>query len=187
MVRTSVGYAGGVKENPTYYSLGGHSETIQIDYDPTQISYEELLDVFWDSHNPTMAPFSPQYKSIIFYHNEEQRRLAIEAKEREESELKTRIFTEIVPFSKFYLAEAYHQKYYLRQEPDIMKELSAIYPANLDLIASTAAARLNGYAGGYGEAETLQKGLSQFGLSEAVNKKLLEIADKGLKTGCALS
>lgn len=71
MIRTRVGYAGGSKENPTYYSLGDHSETIQIDYDPTQISYGQLLEVFWNSHNPTYEPWSRQYMSIIFYHSED--------------------------------------------------------------------------------------------------------------------
>ena len=186
MIRTRVGYAGGTKDNPTYYNLGGHSETIQIDYDPTQISYEELLNVFWDSHTPTAPSFSQQYKSIIFYHNEEQKRLAFETKEQLESELKVRIYTELVPSGEFYLAEAYHQKYYLRQESDIMKELSAIYPSTEDFIASTATARLNGYAGGYGTLETLRDGLGEFGLSAAGNKRLLEIAERGLKPGCAL-
>ena len=186
MVRTRVGYAGGMKENPTYHSLGSHSETIQIDYDPAQISYKDLLDVFWDSHNPATPPLSPQYKSIIFYHNEAQKGLAIETKEREEARLGAEIYTEIVPFSEFYLAEAYHQKYYLRQEPDIVKDLSAIYPATEDFIASTAAARLNGYAGGYGDAETLRERLSEFGLSVAGNERLLEIAGRGLRPGCAL-
>ena len=126
MVRTRVGYAGGMKENPTYYNLGYHSETIQIDFDPTRISYQELLKVFWESHNPTTPPFSQQYMSIIFYHNEEQKRLATESREHLESQLGSTISTEIVSFSKFYLAEDYHQKYYLRQEPALMRDLNTI-------------------------------------------------------------
>ena len=86
MVRTRVGYAGGTKDNPTYHNLGSHSETIQIDYDPVQISYEELLRVFWDSHLPIFPPFSQQYKSAIFYHDENQQRLAEESKVRVEAE-----------------------------------------------------------------------------------------------------
>ena len=78
MVRTRVGYAGGLKENPSYYGLGDHSETIQIDYAPTRISYQELLDVFWSSHNPQQRPWSTQYKSMILYHTDEQKRLAME-------------------------------------------------------------------------------------------------------------
>ncbi|MFC1985101.1 peptide-methionine (S)-S-oxide reductase, partial [Chloroflexota bacterium] len=128
IIRTRVGYAGGTSNNPTYHKLASHSETIQVNYDPTKISYDELLEIFWHSHNPTVPSFSHQYKSIIFYHNEAQKRLAIEAKEREEAKLEARIYTEILPFSEFYLAEAYHQKYYLQQETDLMKDLRAIYP-----------------------------------------------------------
>lgn len=186
VIRTRVGYAGGTSNNPTYYNLGDHSETIQIDYDPTQISYDELLDVFWDSHDPTVPPFSQQYKSVIFYHNEAQKRLAIESKEQEEARLGRKIVTEIIPFSKFYLAEDYHQKYYLQQEPELMKDFNTIYPDTKDFISSTAVARVNGYVGGYGILETLQEVLSSFGLSERGSNRLTEIADRGLVPGCAL-
>ena len=114
MVRTRVGYAGGAKANPTYYALGDHAETIQIDYDPTRISYEELLNVFWESHNPTSPSWSRQYMSAIFYHNEEQQRLAQDTKARQEAKLGTKIYTEIVPYTQFYLAEDYHQKYHAK-------------------------------------------------------------------------
>ena len=180
-----MGYAGGATANPTYHNLGDHSETIQIDYDPRQISYEELLAVFWDSHYPT-APRSSQYKSIIFYHHEEQKRLAIELKEKEESRLGSKIFTEIIAFSKFYPAEDYHQKYYLRQDRELMKDFNIIYPATGDFISSTAAARINGYVGGYGTPETLQEELPSYGLSDTGRDRLLKIADRGLKPGCVI-
>jgi len=70
VVRTRVGYTGGSTKNPTYHSLGDHTETVQIDYDPTQISFEELLDVFWDSHRPTQRAWSRQYMAAVFFHNE---------------------------------------------------------------------------------------------------------------------
>ena len=76
MVRTRVGYAGGTTDNPTYYKIGDHSETIQIDYDPSVISYRQLLDVFWNGHNCTLRSPTRQYMSIVFYHNEQQRQLA---------------------------------------------------------------------------------------------------------------
>jgi len=175
VVRTRVGYAGGTKKNPTYYNLGNHTETIQLDYDPTQISYEELLAIFWDSHNPAKPPFSRQYQSIIFYHNEEQKRLAMESKAREEARRKAKVLTEIIPAGDFYLAEDYHQKYYLQLVPELRKEFSAIYPDINDLIASTAAARVNGYAGGYGTFATLQEEIDDFGLSPAAKEKLLHL------------
>ena len=186
MFRTRVGYAGGLTKNPTYYNLSDHSETIQIEYDPTQISYQELLGIFWDSHNPALKSFSSQYASKIFYHNEEQKRLATESKEREEARINGKIYTEIVPAAGFYQAEDYHQKYYLRGLPGIQEELQRVYPRTEDFIASTAVARINGYAGGYGTAQGLQEQLSSLGLSAAGNNKLLEIGGKSLIPGCAV-
>lgn len=75
MVQTVVGYAGGEKENPIYEDLGDHTETVEITYDPKQISYEELLAYFWRRHDPT-AKQKTQYKSIIFYHDEAQKKAA---------------------------------------------------------------------------------------------------------------
>lgn len=153
--------------------MGNHTETIQIDYDPMVISYEKLLDVFWDSHNPASPVWSRQYMSIIFFHNEEQRRLAIESRDREQARIKGKIYTEMVPFTEFYLAEEYHQKYRLRGEEELMREFQAIYPNDADFVNSTAAARINGYLDGYGTLEGLQKELPGLGLSPAAGKKLL--------------
>jgi peptide-methionine (S)-S-oxide reductase len=175
VVRTRVGYAGGRKKDPTYRSLGDHSETIQIDYDPTVISFAELLDVFWASHNPTTRPWSRQYMSIIFYHDDEQKRLAVESRDREAARTNGEIFTEVVPASEFYLAEAYHQKYRLRQVSDLVKEFDVMYPAIEDFVGSTAAARVNGYVGGYGSLEDLEAELDSLGLSPAGSERLLDI------------
>ena len=175
MVRTRVGYAGGTQKDPTYYKLGDHTETIQIDYDPTRISYEDLLAIFWDSHNPANPPFSRQYKSIIFYHNEEQKKLALETKARVEAELNASVLTEIIPASEFYLAEAYHQKYYLQGVPQFKQEFDAIYPDINDFIASTSVARVNGYLGGNGTVASLQAEIESFGLSPQARQKLLDI------------
>ena len=175
MIRTRVGYAGGTKEDPTYHSLGDHSETIQIEYDPTQISYHDLLDIFWDSHNPAKRSWSRQYMPAVFFHNNEQKRLAMETRNREAAKIQGKIFTEIIPFSEFYLAEAYHQKYRLRQEPDLMKDFSVMYPASADFVASTAAARINGYLSGYGTCADLKAELGGYGLSPAGSEKLLDI------------
>ncbi|MFW6102242.1 MAG: peptide-methionine (S)-S-oxide reductase MsrA [Chloroflexota bacterium] len=160
VVRTRVGYTGGTTESPTYYSLGDHTETIQIDFAPTLISYGQLLEIYWDSHNPTSQPWSRQYMSIVFYHNSEQRELAMETKQREEDSLGRLIYTEITPFTEFYLAEDYHQKYYLQQVPELMEELSAIYPNFDDFIDSTAVARINGYVGGHVTFQELQEQLN---------------------------
>ena len=124
--------------------------------------------------------------SIVFYHDEEQRRLAIESKEGKESTSRISIVTEIVPFSQFYLAEDYHQKYYLRHESDLFQQMYAFYPDMSDFINSTAVARLNGYIGGYGTEETFEEDIGNLGLSEKGKKVLLEIADRGLVPGCAV-
>lgn len=149
VVRTRVGYAGGAKADPTYRSLGDHTETIQIDWNPEKVSYEQLLEVFWGSHNPTYPPMSRQYMSAIFYADSAQKELAELSKQRIEAQLGKKVYTEILPLERFYLAEDHHQKYYLRNSPELVAELRAIYPNEADWIDSTAAARLNGYAGGY--------------------------------------
>ena len=76
VIRTRVGYAGGRLKAPTYTHIGDHTETVQVDYDPAQITYAELLEVFWQGHNPRSRPYSRQYMAAVFYHNQEQKELA---------------------------------------------------------------------------------------------------------------
>lgn len=117
------GYSGGNKVNPTYEEVctgrTGHAEVIQIEYDPSEISYDEILEVFWQTHDPTTlnrqgADVGTQYRSVIFYHNDEQKEKAeLYKKELDKSGAWDKpIVTEIVPFKKFYAAEDYHQDYY---------------------------------------------------------------------------
>ena len=155
--------------------MGDNSETIQIDYDPESITYGELLDVFWKGHNPAYRSWSRQYAAIIFYHNEEQKRLAEKSRERVASGLRGTVFTEIVPYSGFTLAEDYHQKHSLQHYPEFMKELRRVYPSNREFVDSTAAARLNGYLGGEGSYDALAKELDSLGLTPAMKETLREI------------
>ena len=117
------GYSGGKIENPSYdevcTGMTGHAEAAQIEFDSNVISFEKLLDVFWHTHGPTTLnrqgnDVGTQYRSAIFYHDEKQREIAAQSKsELERSGVyKDPIVTEIVPFSKFYVAEDYHKKYY---------------------------------------------------------------------------
>jgi peptide-methionine (S)-S-oxide reductase len=179
VVRTRVGYAGGTKRNPTYHSLGDHTETIQIDFDPEKITYERLLGIFWAGHDPASRSWSRQYKAVIFYHDEEQRKLAIATRDRFAEKIGATIHTEILPYEGFYPAEAYHQKYRLRSVRDIMAEFSAMYPLDDDFVNSTAAARVNGYLGGYGSVEAVKSKIAELGLSPAASKRLLEIVAAG--------
>jgi peptide-methionine (S)-S-oxide reductase len=119
---TAVGYLGGTMENPTYKDVctgrTGHAEVLQLTYDPSEISYEQLLDVFWESHNPTTLnrqgwDVGTQYRSAIFFHNEEQEAIAQRSKDGRQPTglLGRKIVTEITPASTFYRAEEYHQQY----------------------------------------------------------------------------
>jgi peptide-methionine (S)-S-oxide reductase len=174
VVRTRVGYAGGTTKNPTYRGLGDHTETVEIDFDPSRISYSRLLDVFWQSHDPAARPWSRQYRSGIFFHSKEQQRLALESRDREAAR-RGKIYTEILPYTGFTLAEDYHQKYRLQQESDLMIELQSIYPSMRDFINSTAVARINGFLGGSGAPDDLKREIDSYGLSASGRKRLIEI------------
>ena len=175
MVRTRVGYAGGSKVNPTYHNLGDHSETIEIDFDPTRTSYRELLDVFWASHRPVQRSYSLQYASRIFFHSEEQRELAEESRALAEVEYGSKVHTSIEPAAQFYLAEDYHQKYYLQGQALLAAEVREIYPDLEGFVNSTLAARLNGHVGGRGSREQLDAELDSYGLSEQAVELLRSI------------
>ena len=173
MVRTRVGYSGGTKRNPTYHDLGDHSETLQIDYDPARVTYEQLLDVFWKAQDPAGRSWSRQYRAALFFHNEDQKRSAQESRDREAARIGGKIYTEILPAGEFYPAEDYHQKYYLRQDALLSKEFGQMYPSAKEFVNSTAAARANGYIGGYGNIDSLKEELDQLGLSEEGRKRLV--------------
>ncbi len=118
----AVGYAGGTKENPTYEEVcsaeTGHAEVVQVEFDPNIVSYRDLLDVFWANHDPTTPnrqgpDVGTQYRSVVLYHNDEQRVAAEETKEKLNTSGKFRrpIVTQIEPAPQFYRAEEYHQRY----------------------------------------------------------------------------
>jgi len=123
VVEVTSGYAGGKNENPSYEEVStgetGYAECIQIIYDPAKISFDELLEVFWQVHDPTTlnrqgADVGTQYRSVIFYHNEEQKNLAEKYKTEldKSGAFNNPIVTTLEPFTKFYAAEDYHQEYY---------------------------------------------------------------------------
>jgi peptide-methionine (S)-S-oxide reductase len=119
---TAVGYAGGRKDNPTYEDVcsdeTGHAEVVQLEFDPTQVSYDELLDVFWSSHNPTTLnrqgpDVGAQYRSIIFYHSPAQKAAAEASKQKVEKagRFNRPVVTQIESAPAFWRAEEYHQRY----------------------------------------------------------------------------
>ncbi len=122
VVDTTVGYTGGTFPNPTYKDVctgsTGHAESVQVEFDPSQVSYQQLLDAFWEMHDPTTLnrqgpDFGTQYRSAIFFHTPEQEKIARSAKEKLEAygRFGRTIVTEIKPASEFYRAEEYHQRY----------------------------------------------------------------------------
>ena len=125
VVHTVVGFTGGREKDPTYEQVSagktGHRESIEVTYDPSKVTYEQLLDVFWHSIDPTQADgqfadIGKQYRTAIFYHSEEQKRLAEQSKEKlaRSGKFSRPIVMEILPTSQFWPAEEYHQKYYLK-------------------------------------------------------------------------
>ena len=122
---TQVGYSDGVTKNPTYEDVctdtTGHAEAVEVDYDPQEVSYEELLKIFWNNHNPTTLnrqgpDVGKQYRSAVFFHTPEQKKAAIEMIEKlnpiAREKFQSDIVTEIKPASDFYRAEEYHQQYF---------------------------------------------------------------------------
>jgi peptide-methionine (S)-S-oxide reductase len=142
------------------------------------ISYEELLKHFWEGHDPTAGSWSTQYKAAVFYHNDEQKKAAEETRDRIEALQKIKVRTEILPLSRFYIAEAYHQKYGLRNHGEFMKEFRSIYASDEALMNSTAAARVNGYLSGFGSSAALQEEIGGFGLSPEAQRGLLALVKK---------
>lgn len=146
--------------------MGDHAETLEVDYDPEILSYTDLLAQFWAGHEWQYPSPSRQYASILFHRSEEERRLALETVAAKERETGRRPPTAIEPFEVFHPAEDYHQKYYLRQTFALFREISAVYPDPTDLMNSTAAARINGFVGGYGTVAEMEALAERLGLSE---------------------
>jgi peptide-methionine (S)-S-oxide reductase len=120
VISTTVGYAGGNKENPSYEDVctdrTGHAEVVEVEFDPSQIRYEQLLDVFWSSHNPTTLnrqgpDVGTQYRSVIFYDTPEQKTAAEKSRIEKAAKFPRPIVTQIEPAPKFWRAEEYHQRY----------------------------------------------------------------------------
>jgi methionine-S-sulfoxide reductase len=172
VLRTRVGYAGGMTAAPTYRSIGDHSEAIEIDFDPTLISYADLLENFFATHNACRAPYSTQYRSAIFTHGDKQQASARKAAERIAAERGQAVATAIESHTGFTLAEDYHQKYILQADPSVMTELQEFYPTMAQLLESTAVTRANAFLGGNATRRVVDADLPRMGLSEDVQQRI---------------
>jgi peptide-methionine (S)-S-oxide reductase len=139
------------------------------------------LDIFWQSHSPGKRPWSSQYKAAVFYHNEEQKRLALKSRDQVAATLEGKVYTEVIPFTDFYLAEDYHQKYRLQQQSNLFQEFKTMYPNMEDLLNSTAAARVNGYLDGYGDLKEIEAQVGNLGLSPEGANKLVDMVKRSKK------
>jgi len=129
VLKTTVGFSGGMIPNPTYKNVcggeTGHTEVVQIEFDPEKISFKELLYYFWREHDAS-DPQKTQYKSVVFYENEEQKQLVEEGKKDEEARRGGKeVLTEVLPLQAFYPAEEYHQKYLEKVKRYVSPENSA--------------------------------------------------------------
>jgi peptide-methionine (S)-S-oxide reductase len=120
VTKTEAGYEGGTLENPTYEDVcshtTGHAEVVQVTYDPERISYDDLLQVFWAKHDPTQLnrqgwDIGDQYRSVIFFHDDEQQEAALRSKAEEQGNHAKPVVTQVEPAQTFYVAEDYHQQY----------------------------------------------------------------------------
>ncbi|XP_022740191.1 peptide methionine sulfoxide reductase A5-like [Durio zibethinus] len=150
VVRTTAGYAGGSKINPAYRSLGDHAESVLVEYDPKEINFRQLLEIFWSSHDPRQVfgqgpDVGNQYRSIIFTNGAEEARLAAMSKESEQTKSRSSIVTtQIQQLGSFYPAEPEHQKFELKRQPMLLQLIGNL--SEDDHEKSNLAAKLNGYA-----------------------------------------
>ncbi|KMT09539.1 hypothetical protein BVRB_6g130010 [Beta vulgaris subsp. vulgaris] len=150
VVRTTVGYSGGTKLNPEFRSLADHAESVQIEYDPRVLSFRQLLEVFWSSHDSRQVfgqgpDVGDQYRSIIFTNGTSESRLATITKEREQTKSKSSIVTtQIQPLGTFYPAEPEHQKFELKRNPFLLHLIGNLPEEELQ--KSSLVAKLNSYA-----------------------------------------
>ncbi|XP_021275224.1 peptide methionine sulfoxide reductase A5 [Herrania umbratica] len=150
VVRTTAGYAGGSKINPEYRSLGDHAESVLVEYDPNEINFRQLLEIFWSRHDPRQVfgqgpDVGNQYRSIIFTNGTEEARLAAMSKEREQTKSRNSIVTtQVQQLGSFYPAEPEHQKFELKRHP-LLLQLIGNLPED-ELERSNLATKLNGYA-----------------------------------------
>jgi peptide methionine sulfoxide reductase MsrA len=163
---------------PTYRALGDHSEAIEIGFDPERITYERLLLEVFAAHSPTAEPWSRQYRSAIFVHDDAQRAAAELAVKAEEKKRDVRIHTAIEEAGTFWQAEDYHQKYRLRAYDGLLAEARQVYPETDDLVMSTLAARLNAWAAGWGDEVQVAREIELTGLSDAAREKVLALAGR---------
>ncbi|XP_071496635.1 peptide methionine sulfoxide reductase-like [Diadema antillarum] len=163
VVRVKAGYTGGTLPNPNYRMLGDHTEAVEIEFDPSQTNFAQLLKTFWSDHDPTELN-KAQYMSAIFYQDKVQHHQAEGSLQKEQTRRgeSSKIATKILPAGKFYDAEDYHQKYFLRQHHALVESLEL---KDADFLSSSRTSRLLGYMSGSGDIEAFNTEVESLALS----------------------
>ena len=172
---TATGYTGGEKEDPTYRNLGNHAETLRISYNPDKITYEELLEVFWENHDSQTAITSGQYRSEIFFVDEKQAAVVRNFVERKKENVSEDINLSLSQLKEFYEAEDYHQKYYLSQDNRLSQYREDLLALGEDLTYSRIITKLNAYSQDYLSEEDLISELETNYLQAEVPELINEI------------
>jgi peptide-methionine (S)-S-oxide reductase len=180
VIRTRVGFAGGLAENPTYRSMGDHTETVEVDFNPEMSSFEEILHIFWNNHTSTnrVRYKERQYMSILFYHDEKQKESIFNVKTELEEKRNEQIETEIVPYADFTLAENRHQKYYLKRFSKAAALLNNYYPSADAFTDSTSIARLNGFVREFGTLNSIKEEINEWQISGESRQMVLDLLKK---------
>ena len=173
-----MGYTGGTLPEPTYERLGDHTESFQVDYDPSRLSYEALLAFFWQEADPTERPYSRQYMSAVFYADETQKRLALASGKQAVAGRGGPLLLPILPLGTFFRAEDYHQKYYLRRFTDLMREFSGYSEREFE--DSTVAMWLNACVAGEWKREELAAEIERLGLPEGERARMEKLTRAAL-------
>jgi len=153
--------------------LGNHTEALQVEFDPQQISFEDVINLVWRSHNPISAPRRSQYKSAIWFADDQQLKIIESTMAPLEERFGTKLTTEVLPLQAFYSAEDYHQKYSLQHHKSVMEMFRHMYPQFGDFNDSTAAARLNGFSAGYGQKALFETEKSLYGFEAEVLERVV--------------
>lgn len=147
-------------------------------FDPGEIAYEDLLEIFWASHDPTRPKGSTQYRAALFCADERDQARAEASKDALEEKLGDRVETEIIVGATFYPAEAYHQKWRLRRQGALFEDLQRRFPSEAALLVSAAATKVNGFVSGRIEPHVLERYMERLGLSERSQRELKQLTER---------
>lgn len=158
--------------------MADHTECLEIDFDPQEIGFEEIVKRFWSSHNSNRGNYKGrQYLSILLFHDAEQKEMIERVKESLERSMADKIDTEIASYRGFTLAEERHQKYYLKRYPKAMEKLMCYYETHKQIVDATLVARLNSFVKGYGTLVALKEEVAGWNIPEEMKEELVALVN----------